>query len=160
MVSTEMVQIEENLRSLLVDVVRRCQSTVTDSFRVTRVRNRVSLDSSQALGSHAAPPAPHERETVDNNSQPIAPITTHAPPEPSQLPPHADVEAGPSCPRPSEGVDALGHFPDLFKDSGYGSSQESCDCNCHIDVGAHHDMNGLCPPSNLVLSALTSNQQI
>ena len=41
-IDTKMVPIEEDLRRLLVDIVRRCQSTVAENFRVIRQRKKVS----------------------------------------------------------------------------------------------------------------------
>lgn len=137
MVLNEMVSMEENLRRLLVDVVRRCQSTVAESHRGTRLRRSMP---------HANPPISPSGETYPINSQLIAPTTACATPEFVRSPPHENVEAGPSCPRPPEGIDASEPFPNQLTDSGYGSSRVSWHCNCPVGVGTDQDINGLLLP--------------
>lgn len=146
MVNTEMVPIEENLRRLLVDVVHRCQSTVTENFRVTRVTRSTSVNSPQPESSHTTPPTPPSEEMLPTDSQLIIPTSAFATPGSVQVPNQVSAEAGPSCPRPPEGDDALEPFPNLFTDSGYGSTQETCDCGCHADVGTNQETNGLFSP--------------
>ena len=159
MVNTEMVPIAENLRRLLVDVVRRCQSTVGENFRVTRVRRRISGNSPQPSSPNPIPPSPLREEASLTNSQLLHPIMGDTASAFFEEPPHVSVEAGPSCPRPPEDTDCLEPFQNRFTDSGYGSSLEACDCDCHVDVGTDFSINGLFAPWQFVVSALTGNRQ-
>ena len=152
-VNAEMVPIEENLRRLLVDIVRRCQSTVAENFRVIRVPRRVTVDPPQPPSSNANPPLLPRPGSSFTESQLLAPPTVNATLGFFQEPPPASVEAGPSCPRPPEGLEA---FQSQFKDSGYEGSLDLCDCNCHNDVVIDNRSNGLFFPCAIFfLPALT-----
>ncbi len=138
-----MVPIEEDLRRLLVDIVRRCQSTVAENFRVIRVPRRVTVDPPQHPSSNANPPLPPRRGSSFTESQLLAAPTVNATLGFFQEPPPASVEAGPSCPRPPEGLEP---FQSRFKDSAYGGSLELCDCNCHLNAVIDNTSNGLFSP--------------
>ena len=160
MVNTRMIPIEEGLRRLLVDVVRRCQSTVAENFRVTRPPREVSTNSPQQPSSQAIPPLPSRTETFLTNSQLLDPAIAGTTSGFFEEPPHMPVEAGASCPRPLEGADRLDAPQNEFTDSGYGGSLEACDCNCHVGLEIDDIVNGLFSPGQSVISALMSSQQI
>lgn len=160
MVNTRMVPIEEDLRRLLVDVVRRCQSTVAENFRVTRPPREVTTNSPQQPPSQTIPPLPSRGETFLTNSQLLDPTIAGTTSGFFEEPPHMHVEAGPSCPRLLEGADRLDAPQNEFTDSGYGGSLEACDCSCHVDLEIDDIVNGLFSPWQSVISALMSSQQI
>lgn len=160
MVNTRMVPIEEGLRRLLVDVVRRCQSTVAENFRVTRPPREVSTNSSQQPSAEAIPPLPSRGETFLTNSQLLDPTIADTTSGFFEEPPHVNVEAGPSCPRPPESTDRLEILQNQYTDSGYGGSLEACDCDCHVDLEIDDIVNGLFSSWQPVISALTSSRQI
>ena len=107
MVNTEMVPLEENLRRLLVDIVRRCQSTVAENFRVTRPSKRVSPNSPQQPSPQAISPLPTGGEKFFTDSQLLAPTVAGTTSGFFEEPPHMHVEAGPSCPEPPQSTDGL-----------------------------------------------------
>ncbi len=155
-VNTEMVPIEENLRRLLVDIVRRCQSTVAENFRVIRVPRRTSVKSPQPSSSHTSPPSPPRGEISSTDSHLVVPTTAHTTPAFFQEPPHVSVEAEASYARPPDGSDHLKPSQSQFADSAYGSSLEACNCNCHVDIGIDDSTNGLFAPWQSIVSVLTN----
>ena len=160
MVNTKMVPIEEDLRRLLVDIVRRCQSTVAENFRVTRPPRKVSTNSPQQSSSQAISPLPPRGETLLTDSQLLAPTMADTTLGFFEEPPHVHVEAGPSCQRPLEGTDRLELSQNQFTDSGYGGFPEACDCNCHFVSEIDDIVNGIFSPCQFVISALTTCRQI
>ncbi len=136
-----------------MDIVRRCQSTVAENFRVIRVPMRVSVDPPQPPSSNANPPLTPRRDSSFAGSQLLAPPTVNPTLDFFQEPPPASVEAGPSCPRPPEGLET---FQSRFKDSAYGGSLDLCDCDCHSNVLIDNTSNGLFSPCAIFfLPALT-----
>ena len=160
MVNTEMVPIEENLRRLLVDIVRRCQSTVAENFRLTRPPSKVSTNSLQQSSSEAISPLQTRGETSLPHSQLLAPNIADITLGFFEEPPHVHMEAGSSYPRPPEGTDRLEPPQDQFTDSGYGGFLEACDCNCHVGLEIDDIVNGIFSTWQSVISALTSCRQI
>lgn len=160
MVNTRMVPIEEELRRLLVDVVRRCQSTVAENFRVTRPQRDLSTNSPQQPSSQAISQLPSREETFLTNSQLLGSTLAGKTSGFFEEPPHMHVEAEPSCPRPLEGTDRLNVPQNQLTDSGYGGSLEACDCNCHAGLEIDDILNGLFSPGQSLVSALTSSRQI
>ena len=160
MVNTKMVPIEEDLRRLLVDIVRRCQSTVAEKFRVTRPQRKVSINSPQQSSSQAISQLPSGGETFLTNSQLLAPTIADTTLGFSEEPPHVHVEAGPSYPRPPEGTDRLETPQNQLTDSGYGGFPEACDCNCHFVFEIDDIVNGIFPPCQSIISALTTCRQM
>ena len=144
MVNTEMVPLEENLRRLLVDIVRRCQSTVAENFRVTRPSKKVFTNSPQQPSSSTISPLPPRGKTFLTDSQLLAPTLAGTTSGFFEEPPH--VEAGPSYPRLPEGTEGLGIPQNQFTDSGYGSSLEACECSCHVTLEIDDIMNGIFSP--------------
>lgn len=160
MVNSRMVPVEEGLRRLLVDVVRRCQSTVAENFRVTRSPRIESTNSPRQSSSHAIPHLTSRGETLLTNSQLLDPTIADTTSGFFEEPPHMHVEAGPSCPRPLDGTDRLDVTQNQFTDSGYGGSLEACDCHCHLGLEIDDIVNGLFPPWQSVVSTLTISRQI
>ena len=144
MINTEMVPIEENLRRFLVDVVRRCQSTVAEGFRVARVPRRISVNTRHS-SSHATSPLPPRGGPSLSNSQLLAPTIADTTACFFEEPPHVSVESGTS-PRPPESTDRREPSGEQFTDSAYGGSLEACDCNCHPDTGTDSSIYGLLTP--------------
>ena len=159
MVNTEMVPIEENLRRLLVDIVRRCQSTVAENFRVTRPPSKVPTNSPQQSSSQAISPL-QTRETSLPDSQLLAPTIADTTSGFFEEPPHVHMEAGFSYPRPPESTDALEPPQDQFTDSGYGGFLGPCGCNCHVGIEIDDIVNGIFSPWQSVIFALTSCRQV
>ena len=160
MVDTKMVPIEEDLRRLLVDIVRRCQSIVAESFRVTRSPRKVMTDSPQQSSSQAISPLPPRGETLLTDSQLLAPTIADTTLGFFEEPRHVHVEAGPSCPRLPEGTDRLEPPQNQFTDSGYGGFPEACDCDCHLVSEIDDTVNGMFSPCQSVISALTTCRQM
>ena len=156
MVNTKMVPIEENLRRLLVDIVRRCQSTVAENFRVTRPPSKVSTNSPQQSSSQDISPLQTRGETFLTDSELLALTIADTTSGFFEEPPHVHVEAGPSCPRPPEGTDRLEPPQNQFTDSGYGGFLEACDCNCHVGLEIDDIVNGIFSPWQSVIPALMS----
>lgn len=125
-VSAEMAPIEESLRTLLVDIVRRSQSTVAQNFqRLHGAKpNSNSSPRSPSLGSVPAQ-QPLPQPSIVNQ-------TMHH----YQEPPFQSLEA--SVPdwgsRSENHVHVEGSQPP-FSDSGYGSAinHDPCDCPCHLN---------------------------
>ena len=158
MVNTQMEPIEENLRRLLVDVVRRCSSTVVENFRRTR-EPRVSSNPPHLPSSHTVPTLPHREETSPTNSQLLAPTVANTTSYCSDFfeePPHMGIEAGPSSLRLPESADCLASGPNYFADSGYASSLEACSCTCHHESENDDVMNGPFTSWQVTVSLLTS----
>lgn len=160
MVNTEMVPLEENLRRLLVDIVRRCQSTVAENFRVTRPSRKVPTNSPQHSSSQAISSSPTGGEKSLTDSQLLAPTVAGTTSGFFEEPPHVHVEAGPSCPRPPEGTNSLELPQNQLTDSGYGGSLEACDCSCHLSFEIGDIVNGILSPWQSVVSASTNLWQI
>ena len=160
MVNTKMVPIEEDLRRLLVDIVRRCQSTVAENFRVTRPTSKVYTNSPQQSSSQALSPLQTRGETFLTESQLRAPTMADTTSGFFEEPPHVHLQAGPSCPRPPEGTDRLEPPQNQFTDSGYGGFLEACNCNCHVGLEIDDIVNGIFSSWQSVISALTSCRQI
>ena len=160
MVNTEMVPLEENLRRLLVDIVRRCQSTVAENFRVTRPSRKVSPNSPQQPSSQAISPLPTGGEKFLADGQLLAPTVAGTTSGFFEEPPHVPVEAGPSYPKPPEGTDGLELPQNQFTDSGYGGSLEACDCICHVSFEIEDITNGIFFPWQSLMSVLTDCRQM
>ena len=147
MVNTEMVPIEENLRRLLVGLVRRCQSTVAEHYRLTRA-SRVSTNPPRLPSSHTVPTLSRREETLPTSSQLLAPTMANTTSYCSTFfeePPHVGVEAGPSSLRLPGSADRQATVPNYFADSGYASSLEACSCTCHSGSEIDDIINGSFP---------------
>ena len=160
MVNTKMVPIEESLMRLLVDIVRTCQSTVAESFRVTRSPRKVTTKSPQQSSSQAISPLPPRGQTLLTDGQPLAPTIADTTLGFFEEPPHVHVEAGPACLRPPEGTDRLEPPQNQFTDSGYGGFSEACECSCHSVPESINIVNGNFSPCQSFISALTTCRQM
>ena len=130
----EVIILEESIRPLLTDIVRECQSIVAENFRTARAPRTTSLTTLQTSSSEAVNPVSYERSTS-------GPTASHSPADYFQEPPHVDVEAGASCPRPSVVPKGLTRPQSLLNDSGYGSTQEPCSCECHAKASRAEEQN-------------------
>lgn len=129
-VDTQMRPIEDNLRTLVVDIVRRCQSTVEENFRVIREPKVDTGSNSQPSASQNISLTQPRDNAFSNEGQVSASVTdmTHF----FHEPPHMGMEASisnndflgppnnPECPQ------------NEYVDSGYGSTLDSCHCGCHF----------------------------
>ena len=143
-----------------MDIVRRCQSTVAENFRVTRPLRKESTNSPQQSSSQAISPLLPRGETFLTDNQLLAPTVAGTTSGFFEEPPHVHVGAGASCSRPSEGTDGLAVPQNPFTDSGYGGSLEACDCNCHVGLGLDDIMNGIVSPGQSIMSLLTNCRQM
>ena len=140
---TDLKPIEENLRTQLVDIVRRCQSVVEENFRITRGSKVGTGDGLEPIIS--AQPG----EDVPLSHTPV-PATTmqgqmtdffHEPP---LMAPEMNISFAP--------IAGFTGGPDPFKgqlvDSTYGTLPEPCECVCHVFctntcndcIGKHSDL--------------------
>jgi len=141
-VNTEMAPLEQNIRSQLVDIVRRCLSTLAQNYRATRELNGDVMGFSQPPASQAAPPA-HFREHGLSHEDFVSANDTGSNMADFFLePPHMgsgmsslypNLPEGSNCPEPSQ---------DQPIDSGYGSVPDSCDCACHNLTGGDASATG------------------
>ena len=122
LVSAEMAPLEDSLRTLLVDIVRRCQSTVAQNFQ--RLQGaKPGVGSASSLTPDALPCGPPQPAKINQ-------ALLHYQEPPFQA---TDVAV-------SNTIPLIPHERTPFSDSGYGSgvNQVWCDCPCHFDnIGSH-----------------------
>ena len=145
MISAEMAPLEESLKAMLVDIVRRCQSTVVQNYR--RISSPQSGEMSQTESSsfdsiQSLPPTLNSPSIQDTGPS-LLPITQIGNIQNSGLSLHVE-----SAGRDTEGVgdffdepalwntDLVDNFLDIGSsalqntnsDSGYGSGRSFCEC--------------------------------
>ena len=139
-VQSKIAPIEEEVRTLFVDIVRRSQSTVARDFQQVQQLKTAQVQPSESAfataqrssyifatdESYGAPmPVPSNAISAD--------VVAHY-----QEPPFSDVSIGLSpffCFTP-----ILDKPP---SDSGYGSNPGPCVCDCHLGVGSSGFLNGM-----------------
>ncbi len=131
-----MAPIEDSLRNLLVDIVRRCQSTVAQNYQ--------HIQSTQATSSSGPVHLPTEDEDMRH------PIVDDLPlqggiqyglysdwfgvvPQSSGESTSLNAEASTSAPIPSPEQDSLSRSRSEQSDSGYSSQGQKCQCLCHLN---------------------------
>ena len=139
-VSAEMAPIEENLRQLLVDIVRRCQSTVAQNFQQMKGMRSDASNSTQCSAAQITAGKMPVRDANIAERQISSPEIPNSPTLFYQEPPHVTVEAGAELP--------CGTQKKLFvdaesSDSGYGSMDHICHCNCHLKNHPDFMMSGM-----------------
>ena len=126
-----MKPLEDTLRARLVDIVRSCQSTVEQNFRVARA--------SRTGSGYFPPPAPQNSAplqqgdgTLVQQDQISSFVSNNPVTDFFHEPPH--VAAGASDPFVdlSQATNSQGRLQPHFVDSTYGSLPESCECVCHL----------------------------
>ncbi len=132
-----MEPIEEQLRTLLVDIVRNCQSTVAHNFDLmngqpgnTRAPAQPSFQDTRV--AHAADSESSERASGSGEG------TGDPGPNFFVEPPHLDEEV----PSMSHCAQKLGSNLDQASDSGYGSLLSPCQCSCHFASGLSSTLYG------------------
>ena len=130
-VNAEMAPLEESLRAMLVDIVRKCQSTVAQNFQ------RLYGPKTSSNGSRRSP----SLGSVPILQPNLQPAKTSQALHHYQEPPFQSVGAGVSdwTPHP-EDCGHSGYTQAPFSDSGYASgvNPDSCNCPCHL----FHDLGG------------------
>jgi hypothetical protein len=135
-VGAEMAPIEESLRTLLVDIVRRCQSTVAQNFQRLHGAKPNSNSSTRSPSLGSVPiQQPLPQPSIVNQA------LHHY-----QEPPFQSLEAGVSDwgSRLENHVHVEGSQAP-FSDSGYGSAvnHDPCDCPCHLNNNFGDAVSGL-----------------
>ena len=125
-ISPEMKPIEESLRVRFVDIVRRCQSTVEENFRIARGSKAVTRDSNQLPASQL------EQNVSFRQDQTSASAPENSVTDFFHEPPHvATGENNPFATLPPN-INAPDPLPSQSVDSTYGSLPEPCGCVCHL----------------------------
>lgn len=143
-VNSEIAPIEERLRFLVVDIIRRCQSTVAQNFQQLKESPSLSKDAT-SLPSDAAAPTPTFEEldtTLDcshTNRATAAAATMHY-----REPPFLDFDVNPTPP-----LEIPYSSQGQVSDSAYGSNNSPCDCSCHTGIGSSKSTNGMIAESPL-----------
>ncbi|KAL2040510.1 hypothetical protein N7G274_006489 [Stereocaulon virgatum] len=130
-VSTEMAPVEESLRIMLVDIVRRCQATVAQNFQIMK-----ALRPNSSSATETSPPATQARSmswTAPENRQPHMLGMTSPLSSSNQEPPHLRDEANLTIPRPPNEAQNQRTTGTLPLDSAYASVDGTCECICHVD---------------------------
>lgn len=124
-VDAEMAPLEGSLRTMLVDIVRRCQSTIAQNFQ--RMQESESHSSNSELAP--APDAISKEPPAAAPPQPTKPTRSalHYQ-EPPFQPEAGQLDWGLPCANHSQNR----NLQDLISDSGYGSgvNVDLCDCPC------------------------------
>lgn len=124
-VSVDMAPMEESLKALLVDIVRRCQSTVAQNFQ--RLQGP-KVSPNRSIGS-----TPQILPSTQPAALPLV-AANHALGF-YQEPPYLTAEAGASSPGPPlEDESHRATSQGQVSDSGYGSGTgpDACECPCHL----------------------------
>ena len=131
-VDTEMKPIEENLRSLVVDMVRRCQSTVEENFRMSR-RPRLGDGIDPSLQEPGIIPSSQADENCrSNDSQSPEVNAENRVTDFFHEPPHLAMDVGSSYTELPLNINPSESSQSPLVDSGYGSSMQGpCSCICH-----------------------------
>ena len=143
-IDTEMTPIEENVKKILVDIVRDCQSKMARKYEQMK-RTRSSASPSTQHSSQGFTTAQTTEEVSIPNSQtslsdPSRPLTLL-----NNESPYVAINTVPAGVEEfHENVSRQSHQSQL---DGYGSSFESCFCNCHINTNTNEPSNGM---ANLV----------
>ena len=136
-----MEPIEEQLRALLVDIVRNCQSTVAQNFELM---NRPS-EGTRALAQHPSQET-YVAHTAGSESRERAGSSgagTRSPgPNFFVEPPHLDEEVVASLPATSHRAENKGENLAQASDSGYGTLFSPCQCPCHLTNGLSSTLYG------------------
>ena len=151
-VDREMRPIAENLTSLLVDIVRRRQSTVEENFRMSRrprlgdgidpsLQERGVLPSSQADENRSINDTLSAEVNVDNR------VTDFF-----REPPHLAMDVGSSYTGLPLNINPSNSSQSPLVDSGYGSSMLGpCSCICHYMHGLDLLTGGMAFPCSLMM---------
>ena len=145
-VHSKIAPIEEEVRILFVDIVRRSQSTVAQNFQQAQ-----QLKLAQAKSSEVTPTSVKRRVETSEAEDPFmalmpntateisADATTHY-----QEPPFSDFAANPP---------PLFYIPQTppkqASDSGYATIDSPCACFCHVGISLSSSINGMY--SNVIL---------
>ncbi|KAK0511334.1 hypothetical protein JMJ35_005907 [Cladonia borealis] len=133
LISAGIVPIEENVKKLLVDIVRTCLSAVAQNYKQWRgIRSSARNSTESSILSFAA-----EQQTREE-SIPTSQVPSPSPPQPRTLffeePPHVAVDTMPVVTALShERISGPGQEVQ-YSDSGYGSYFDPCFCICHLHV--------------------------
>ena len=139
-VQSKIAPIEEEVRILLVDIVRSSQSTVAQNFQQAQ-----QMKIAQASPSEATPaPAQEYLQTGEVED----PFKTLMPTTGTVI--SADVATHYQEPPFSEFSIDFAPFTDLRQtpqkqasDSGYGTNSSPCACPCHLGIGSSNSTNGM-----------------
>lgn len=129
-VNAEMVPIEEHVRSLVVEIVRNCQTAVAQNYQLI-----VAPPSSTGDSIHSPPQSKVQNQTVSTENsillQPAAVASNNLTTSFFQELPYLDADTSSSIPGPS--YNPFDQDPNLYQapDSGYGSLPGDCQCFCH-----------------------------
>ena len=148
MINAEMAPLEENLRAMLVDIVRRCQSTVAQNYG--RINSPIARTESPPFHPIQTLPPNFQSTTIQGSRPSLLPTTEHTSTQDSGLSSHEPSttfrRSGPEIgnmrdffeeppPRNADMVDnfldtgsapQLPHLP--LSDSGYWSGVFFCEC--------------------------------
>ena len=142
-INAEMVPIEENVKKLLVDIVRNCMSTVAQNYKQLRgIRLSAGNSTESSILSFAVEQQTREGSIATSH------VLSPGPPHPRTLffeePPHVAVDTMPVATAIShERISGPGQEVQ-YSDSGYGSYFDSCFCICHLYVDYEKVLDGMC----------------
>ena len=141
MVESEIAPIEDRVRSLVVDIVRTCQSTVARNFHLmvapASSANDQTQPSTQTTVSTEAGEKKHE-ESTHANVDDIGGSSLDF----YREPPHLDAEASASSLGSMYNYSSVAGNYNQSSDSGYGSLPNSCSCSCHDYSNAWNTTHG------------------
>ena len=126
-VETQITPIEEHVRTMVVDIVRSCQSTVARNFHLTVSPTSSASDRMQPSFQSITP-----AENGGDTRVGSAPLSRHDtadnPLDSFCEPPHLSAEASASSPGPKSRATGS---QDPNSATGYSSLPHSCGCSCH-----------------------------
>ena len=140
-VNAEMAPSEDRLKILVVDIIRRCQSTVAQNFEQLK-KPMSKLPDSKLLSAGAdAPDGPREEETSPTRSLTREGVARGALLHYQELPffdPFAGLDVDQT---PQAGLLDIPAVP--VSDSRYRSSDSGCLCSCHLGIDSSNSANGM-----------------
>ena len=127
MVDAEIAPLEENIKALVVDVVRRCQSTVAQNYGRIKSSTDVTATQVEEKSAHAIEPL-HRQNTNAHDAGFVQSLFTEPPfrDQPVFLSDSAAI-ADWAATNTLEGQQS---FPSLHSDSGYGTLLDGYGCQC------------------------------
>lgn len=140
-INAEMAPIEENVKRLVVDIVRRCQSTVARNFEQMKGMRSGANNFTRSSGQSFA--MAQTTEEAVPRSQIGLPDSPQPPMLFNEEPPHMAMDTVPASVGQSHETVSGPSQETQFFDSGYGSSFDLCSCNCHFSININETTNSM-----------------
>lgn len=140
-VESQVAPIEERVRTMVVDIVRTCQSTVARNFHLM-VAPALSANVRMQSSTQTAATTEVAGQTYEGSVDPLMDETRRDSLNSFREPPHLNLEASASALGSIYNYSSIAGSWNQSSDSGYPSISFSCSCSCHQSNNIGNTTNG------------------